>query len=109
MTEQGISRPAYPNLFAKFASALTGAHDEIVLPISSHAVDWEVELAVVIGWPAHTVSEDDAMAAVAGYAVLNDVSMRDWQFRASQFLQGKTFDRATPLARAGDARRPICR
>ena len=68
-----------------------------MLPIDSEAVDWEVELAVVMGWPAHRVSEGDALATVAGYSVLNDVSMRDWQFRTSQFLQGKTFDRATPF------------
>jgi acylpyruvate hydrolase len=60
-------------------------------------VDWEVELAVVVGWPAYRVAEADALEAVAGYAVVNDVSMRDWQFRTSQFLQGKTFDKATPL------------
>ena len=97
LSAQGIERPAYPNLFAKFASALAGARDEIPLPFNSNAVDWEVELAVVIGWPAHNVSEDAALAAVAGYAVINDVSMRDWQFRTSQSLQGKTFDKATPL------------
>jgi acylpyruvate hydrolase len=97
LAEQRIEAPAYPNLFAKFASALTGAHDDIVLPLASNAVDWEVELGVVIGWPAYRVREDQAMAAVAGYTVLNDVSMRDWQYRASQFLQGKTFDKATPV------------
>jgi acylpyruvate hydrolase len=97
LAEQGIEAPAYPNLFAKFASALAGARDDIVLPLASDAVDWEVELGVVIGWPAYRVSDQNAMDAVAGYAVLNDVSMRDWQFRASQFLQGKTFDKATPL------------
>jgi acylpyruvate hydrolase len=97
LAEQRIEAPAYPNLFAKFASALAGAHDDIVLPLASNAVDWEVELGVVIGWPAHRVREEQAMAAVAGYTVLNDVSMRDWQYRASQFLQGKTFDKATPV------------
>jgi acylpyruvate hydrolase len=97
LAEQRIEAPAYPNLFAKFGSALAGAHDDIVLPLASNAVDWEVELGVVIGWPAYRVREDQAMAAVAGYTVLNDVSMRDWQYRASQFLQGKTFDKATPV------------
>ena len=97
LAEQGIEAPPYPNLFAKFASALVGARDDILLPLASDAVDWEVELAVVIGWPAYRVSEADARAAVAGYAVINDISMRDWQYRASQFLQGKTFHKATPL------------
>ena len=97
LAEQGLEPPSWPTLFAKFSSALTGARDEILLPMVSDAVDWEVELAVVIGWPAHRVSERDALAAVAGYAVLNDVSMRDWQYRTTQYLQGKTFDRATPF------------
>lgn len=97
LAEQGKPPPAYPALFAKFASALTGAHDEIVLPDDSSQVDWEVELAVVMGQPAFRVSEEEALPAVAGYAVINDVSMRDWQYRTSQFLEGKTFDRATPF------------
>lgn len=95
--EQGAQVPDYPTLFAKFSSALAGARDDIVLPAVSSAVDWEVELAVVVGWPAYRADEGQAMKAVAGYAVLNDVSMRDWQFRTTQFLQGKTFDRSTPL------------
>jgi len=94
---QGLQPSEYPTLFAKFSSALAGARDDVILPLSSSHVDWEVELAVVIGWPAHRLSEDQALSAVAGYAVINDVSMRDWQFRTSQFLQGKTFDQATPF------------
>jgi acylpyruvate hydrolase len=97
LAEQGITPPARPTLFAKFSSALTGANDDLILPSTSSAVDWEVELAAVIGSPARRVSEQEALSAVAGYAVLNDVSMRDWQYRTSQFLQGKTFDRATPF------------
>lgn len=95
--EQGKKGSDYPILFAKYGPALTGARDDIVLPSNTDAVDWEVEVAVIIGWPAQRVSAREAMASVAGYAVVNDVSMRDWQFRTSQFLQGKTFDRATPL------------
>ena len=95
--EQGAEVPAYPTLFAKFASSLAGARDDIVLPEVSSAVDWEVELAVVMGGTAERVSEAEALSSVAGYAVINDVSMRDWQFRTSQFLQGKAFDSATPL------------
>ncbi len=97
IAEQGIEPPAYPALFAKFSSALAGARDEIVLPPDSNQVDWEVELAVVIGRPVFRASEEEALAAVAGYAVINDVTMRDWQYRTSQFLQGKTFDKATPF------------
>jgi acylpyruvate hydrolase len=97
IAEQGLEPPAYPMLFAKFASALAGARDEIIMPADSSKVDWEVELAVVIGRLAFRASEEEALDAVAGYAVINDVSMRDWQFRTSQVLQGKTFDKATPL------------
>ncbi|HET9059173.1 MAG TPA: fumarylacetoacetate hydrolase family protein, partial [Acidimicrobiales bacterium] len=97
IAEQGVEAPKYPTLFAKFSSALTGAYDDIDLPAASAACDWEVELAVIVGAPAWRVSIDNAMDAVAGYAVLNDLSMRDWQYRTSQFLQGKTFDRCTPL------------
>lgn len=95
--EQGAEMPKYPILFAKYASALAGAKDDVLLPQASDAVDWEVELAVIIGWPASRVSEEEALDAVAGYSVVNDVSMRDWQFRTSQYLQGKTFDKSTPL------------
>ena len=95
--ELGRERPAYPNLFAKFSGALIGASDDIVLPRVSHQVDWEVELAIVVGRPARHVDEVEAEAVIAGYTVLNDVSARDWQFRTSQFLQGKTFASTTPL------------
>lgn len=97
LAEQSVEPPKRPTLFAKFSSALAGAHDDIVLPPESQAVDWEVELAVVMGWPARRVSEEEALGSVAGYAVVNDVSMRDWQYRTSQFMQGKNFDKATPL------------
>jgi acylpyruvate hydrolase len=97
IAEQGLSPPPYPTLFAKYSSALVGAHDDILLPEVSSAVDWEVELALVIGRVTRRANEDEALSAIAGYAVINDVSMRDWQFRTSQFLQGKTFDGATPL------------
>ncbi len=97
IAEQGIQAPAYPALFAKYSSALAAPYDEIVLPVDSDKVDWEIELAVVIGRAAFRASEDEALSAVAGYAVMNDVTMRDWQFRTSQFLQGKTYDKATPF------------
>ena len=93
----GNEPPAYPTVFAKFASALVGAHDDIVLPAVSDAVDYEAELAVIIGRPVRHATAEQAEAAVAGYTVLNDVSARDWQFRTSQFLQGKTFEHTTPL------------
>ncbi len=94
---RGGDPPAYPTVFAKYRASLIGAHDDIVLPVASSKVDWEAELAVVIGAPIRHGDRDAAVAAVAGYSVLNDVSMRDWQNRTMQFLQGKTFEHSTPL------------
>ncbi|QYN33434.1 fumarylacetoacetate hydrolase family protein [Pseudonocardia sp. DSM 110487] len=95
--EMGNQLPDYPTVFAKFAPALVGAHDDIVLPRASTAIDWEVELTVVIGRSVRHATPEQAEAAIAGYTVLNDVSVRDFQRRTSQFLQGKTFERTTPL------------
>jgi acylpyruvate hydrolase len=97
IAEMGNEPPAFPTIFAKFAPSLVGAHDEIVLPAVSDAVDYEAELAVVIGTPVRHADPEQARAAIGGYTVLNDVSVRDWQFRTSQFLQGKTFERTTPV------------
>jgi acylpyruvate hydrolase len=95
--ETGREPPQHPTLFAKYRSSLIGAHDEIVLPAVSDRVDWEAELAVVIGAPARHVPADAAAAAIAGYSVLNDVSVRDYQNRTLQWLQGKTFEASTPV------------
>jgi acylpyruvate hydrolase len=89
--------PAYPTLFAKYTEALIGARDDIVLAAVSEMVDWEVELAFVIGRSVRHAGRDDAAAAIAGFTVANDISMRDWQYRTPQFLQGKTFEHATPV------------
>lgn len=98
--ETGSKRPAHPTYFAKFARALIGAHDPITLPAVSDMVDWEVELAVVIGWPARHVAEQDAARFVAGVTVANDISVRDWQHRTNQNLAGKTFEATTPVGPA---------
>jgi acylpyruvate hydrolase len=95
--EMGRELPAFPTLFAKFRSALIGAHDDIALDPVVERLDWEAELAVVIGAPARHVSEAEAPSVIAGYSVLNDVSARDWQSRTLQWLQGKTFEGSTPL------------
>ena len=95
--EMGNEIPAYPTMFAKYPPALIGARDDIVLPTVSDKVDWEAELTVVIGRPVRHATEEQATAAIAGYTVLNDVSMRDFQMRTPQFLQGKTFEHATPI------------
>jgi acylpyruvate hydrolase len=95
--ETGNQLPDYPTIFAKYAPALVGAYDDIVLPRASTAIDWEVELTVVIGRSVRHATPEQAEAAIAGYTVLNDVSVRDFQRRTSQFLQGKTFEHTTPL------------
>lgn len=97
IAEMGRERPAFPTLFAKFPEALIGAHDDLVLPAESVAMDWEAELAVVIGRRARRVGEADGEAAIAGYTVINDVTARDWQYRTLQWLQGKTFEATCPF------------
>ena len=100
IAEMGSQPPDFPTLFAKYTRALVGPRDDIVLPKVSDNVDWEVELAIVIGKEARHVSGDAAMDAVAGWTILNDVSVRDYQRRTQQFLQGKTFEKSTPLGPA---------
>jgi acylpyruvate hydrolase len=97
IAEMGREQPAFPTLFAKFTDALIGARDDIVLPRVSDMVDWEVELAVVIGRTVRHSSPEEAAVAIAGFTVANDISMRDWQNRTLQWLQGKTFEHATPV------------
>jgi acylpyruvate hydrolase len=97
IAEMGNEPPAYPTIFGKFAPALIGAHDDIVLPKVSTSVDCEAELAVVIGTATRHADDTAAAAAIAGYSVLNDVSVRDYQYRTLQWLQGKTFESTTPL------------
>lgn len=99
IAEMGRDRPAAPTYFAKYRSALIGATDDIALPapdISTH-IDWEAELAIVIGSSVRNASAAEALAAIGGYTVLNDVSVRDYQRRTTQFLAGKTFEGMTPL------------
>ena len=94
--ETGRDLPQYPTLFAKFADTLLGPGDDLVLPSISERVDWEVELGVIIGQPLYRATSEEAAAAIAGYTVINDVSMRDWQRRTLQWLQGKMFEHSTP-------------
>ncbi|BCB83064.1 fumarylacetoacetate hydrolase family protein [Phytohabitans suffuscus] len=89
--------PEYPVLFGKFANTLTGPYDDVPIPRASHRIDYEGELAVVIGRRASEVTRDEADTVIAGYAVANDVSARDYQFRTKEMLQGKSFDSFCPL------------
>ena len=95
--EQGAETPAYPTLFNKFRLTLIGPNDPILLPRVSDRVDWEVELTIVIGRRARHVSGAAAEEAIFGYTVMNDTSVRDWQFRTQQWMQGKAFEASTPL------------
>jgi len=95
--ETSYEVPKYPTLFAKFAEALIGAREAISMPPGSDQVDWEVELAFVVGRRVRNASDREAREAIAGFTVLNDISMRDWQNRTTQWLQGKTFEAATPV------------
>jgi acylpyruvate hydrolase len=96
--EMGRELPEHPTLFAKYPEALIGPYDPIVLPAAApDAVDWEGELAVVIGATARHLDPSAAAGAIAGYAVLNDVTMRDYQYRTPEWLQGKTFEATTPF------------
>lgn len=95
--EMGRQIPEYPTLFAKFSDSLIGAHDDIVLPLNSVSVDWEGELAVIVGAPVRRADKAAARRAIAGFSVANDVSARDFQRRTPEWLQGKTFDKTTPL------------
>ncbi|WP_314225300.1 fumarylacetoacetate hydrolase family protein [Streptomyces zaehneri] len=95
--EMGRELPQYPTLFAKFPAVLIGAYDDIVLPAASQAIDWEGEMAVVIGARARNVTAEEVNGRIAGYAVLNDVTARDWQYRTKEWLQGKNFEATTPF------------
>jgi len=98
--ESNAEVPAYPTVFAKYASCIVGPGESIVIPRVTSQVDYEGELAVVIGRRARDVAEADALEYVAGYAPFNDVSARDYQMRTSQWTIGKTFDTFGPLGPA---------
>ncbi|WP_327048467.1 fumarylacetoacetate hydrolase family protein [Microbispora sp. NBC_01189] len=97
ITEMGRELPEHPTLFAKYPEALIGPRDDLRLPAESDRVDWEGELAVVIGRRVRRATDEEASAAIAGYSVLNDVTMRDYQYRTPQWLQGKTWESSTPF------------
>jgi acylpyruvate hydrolase len=97
--EMGREVPQHPTYFAKYARALIGPNDDIVLPDpeTSTSIDWECELAVIIGTETRHVAAANVLDHIAGFCVLNDVSVRDWQRRTVQFLAGKTFESLTPV------------
>ena len=97
IAEVGKQEPSFPTVFTKFASSLTGANDDIEIPAEDHRIDWEGELAIIIGTPGRRIPESEAANHIAGYAVSNDVSMRGYQGRSTEWTQGKCWDAASPL------------
>jgi 2-keto-4-pentenoate hydratase/2-oxohepta-3-ene-1,7-dioic acid hydratase in catechol pathway len=98
--EGGFDLPAAPLLFCKTPNTLNGPFDPVLLPRSSGQVDWEVELAVVIGRGGKAIAREAALTHVAGVTVMNDVSGRQAQFADSQWYRGKSFDTFAPLGPA---------
>ena len=96
--ESGMPVPKEPLLFSKAPSCIVGPNDDVMIPKGSKKTDWEVELAIVIGTRASYVSEDKALAHVAGYCICNDVSEREFQHeRAGQWVKGKSAPTFGPL------------
>jgi 2,4-diketo-3-deoxy-L-fuconate hydrolase len=95
--EGGFENPDKPLIFCKTPNTLNGPFDPIILPKSSGKIDWEVELAIIIGKEGKRVSREKALDYIAGYTVMNDVSGREAQFSDSQWFRGKSFDGFAPL------------
>jgi 2-keto-4-pentenoate hydratase/2-oxohepta-3-ene-1,7-dioic acid hydratase in catechol pathway len=98
--ESGFEKPQQPLLFSKTPNALSGPFDPILLPRSSDQIDWEAELAVVIGKAGKRIAASEALDYVAGFSVMNDVSGRQAQFSDGQWFRGKSFDTFAPMGPA---------
>ncbi|XP_017777216.1 PREDICTED: fumarylacetoacetate hydrolase domain-containing protein 2A isoform X2 [Nicrophorus vespilloides] len=100
--EQNKPYPKEPMFFNKFPSCIVGPNDEVKLPSISNSVDWEVELAVVIGKTAKDIRRDQAQNHIFGYTIAQDISARDWQKERNhgQYLLGKSMDTFCPLGPA---------
>lgn len=98
--EAGQEPPSAPTFFAKYRNALTAHGATVELPAASEKVDYEAEVAFVIGRRCKELPEDRALDCVAGYTLLNDLSARDYQFKTPQWMPGKTFDGAAPCGPA---------
>ena len=95
--ETKMKRPEFPMFFNKQSSCVTGPYDPIHLPHASSALDYEGELGFVIGRRCRHVPRDRAHEVIAGYVIVNDVSVRDWQRRAPTMTLGKSFDTHGPV------------
>lgn len=97
ISELKMSEPQVPTLFGKYPEALIGPMDDIMAPPDARMLDWEAELAFIIGAPVRRASLEEAEAAIAGFTILNDVTVREWQYRTTQWLAGKSWDSTTPV------------
>jgi 2-keto-4-pentenoate hydratase/2-oxohepta-3-ene-1,7-dioic acid hydratase in catechol pathway len=95
--ESKVPVPEHPVLFSKFTTSVIASGDSIVLPVSSEKVDYEAELAVVVGRRAKRASREEAARAILGYTIVNDVSARDFQFGDGQWQRGKSCDTFAPM------------
>jgi 2-keto-4-pentenoate hydratase/2-oxohepta-3-ene-1,7-dioic acid hydratase in catechol pathway len=96
-SEAGLARTEVPLFFGKFRNSLTGPSSPILIPRVSSQIDYEGELAVIIGTRCKDISEQEALQYVAGYSILNDVSARDLQMQTSQYMAGKALDTFAPM------------
>jgi 2-keto-4-pentenoate hydratase/2-oxohepta-3-ene-1,7-dioic acid hydratase in catechol pathway len=97
VAESGVATPEHPTIFNKQSTCVTGPHDPVHLPRASHVLDYEGELGFVIGRRCRHVSRDDAADVIAGYLIVDDVSVRDWQLRTPTWTMGKSFDTHGPI------------
>jgi 2-keto-4-pentenoate hydratase/2-oxohepta-3-ene-1,7-dioic acid hydratase in catechol pathway len=94
--EGGQDLPSAPTIFGKYRNALVGPGETVTLPSTSQKVDYEAEVAFVVGHRAKDVGEDEALDYIAGYMLLDDLSARDLQFATPQWMSGKVFDGSAP-------------
>ena len=97
VAESGREVPQHPTIFNKQSTCVAGPTDPVHLPRASHVLDYEGELGFVIGRRCRHVSRDDAVDVIAGYLVVNDVTVRDWQLRVPTWTMGKSFDTHGPI------------
>ncbi|WP_353475934.1 fumarylacetoacetate hydrolase family protein (plasmid) [Salipiger sp. H15] len=95
--ETGRAEVAHPSIFTRFADTLVAAGDPVIRPAVSGDLDYEAELAIVIGRGGRNIPEAEAMEHVAGFACFNDASVRDWQWHTRQFIPGKNFPGTAPF------------
>jgi 2-keto-4-pentenoate hydratase/2-oxohepta-3-ene-1,7-dioic acid hydratase in catechol pathway len=97
VAESGMEIPKDPTIFNKQSTCVTGPTDPVHVPKVSHVLDYEGELGIVIGRRGRHISREDAADFIAGYVVVNDVTVRDWQFKTPTWTMGKSFDTHGPI------------